>query len=41
VSPLLIRLPIGDISLSWAWPLDPNDGDARIGRLHFNVGLMF
>jgi outer membrane protein assembly factor BamA len=41
VSPLLIKLPIGDISLSWAWPLDPQPGDARIGRLHFNVGLMF
>jgi len=41
VSPLQIRLPIGDISVSWAWPLDPQDGDARIGRLHVNVGLMF
>jgi outer membrane protein insertion porin family len=41
VTPLLVKLPIGDISLSWAWPLDPNDGDARTGRLHFNVGLMF
>ena len=41
VSPLLIKLPIGDISLSWGWPLDPQSGDARIGRLHFNVGLMF
>ncbi len=41
ISPLLLRLPIGDISLSWAWPLDPQPGDARHGRLHFNVGLMF
>ncbi len=41
ISPLLIRLPIGDISLSWAWPLDPQPGDSRTGRLHFNVGLMF
>jgi outer membrane protein insertion porin family len=41
ISPLLVKLPIGDISLSWAWPLDPQAGDARIGRLHFNVGLMF
>lgn len=41
ISPLLVKLPIGDISLSWAWPLDPEPGDARIGRLHFNVGLMF
>ena len=40
-SPLLLKLPIGDISLSWAWPLDPTDGDSRTGRLHFNVGLMF
>lgn len=41
VSPLLLRLPIGDISVSWAWPLDPQPGDSRTGRLHFNVGLMF
>jgi outer membrane protein insertion porin family len=41
ISPLLVKLPIGDISLSWAWPLDPQDGDSRTGRLHFNVGLMF
>ncbi len=41
ISPLLVKLPIGDISISWAWPLDPGPGDARIGRLHFNVGLMF
>ena len=27
VSPLLIRLPIGDVSLAWAWPLDPGPGD--------------
>ena len=40
-SPLLVKLPIGDISLSWAWPLDPQPGDTPIGRLHFNVGLMF
>ena len=41
ISPLLVKLPIGDISLSWAWPLDPQAGDTPIGRLHFNVGLMF
>ncbi len=41
VSPLLIRLPIGDISLGWGWPLDPGPGDTRIGVLHVNVGLMF
>jgi outer membrane protein assembly factor BamA len=40
-SPLLVKLPIGDISLSWAWPIDSGPGDTRIGRLHFNVGLMF
>jgi outer membrane protein assembly factor BamA len=40
-SPLLVRLPVGDISLSWAFPLDPKPGDSRFGRLHFNVGLMF
>jgi outer membrane protein insertion porin family len=41
ISPLLVKLPIGDISISWAWPLDPQPGDTPIGRLHFNVGLMF
>jgi outer membrane protein insertion porin family len=41
VSPLLIRLPIGDISLAWAWPLDPGPGDTKIGVFHVNVGLLF
>jgi outer membrane protein assembly factor BamA len=41
ISPFQLKLPIGDISVSWAWPLDPQPGDARIGRLHINVGLMF
>jgi outer membrane protein insertion porin family len=41
VSPLLIRLPIGDVSLAWGWPLDPGPGDTKIGVLHVNVGLMF
>jgi outer membrane protein insertion porin family len=41
ISPLLIRLPIGDVSLAWGWPLDPGPGDTRIGVLHVNVGLMF
>jgi outer membrane protein insertion porin family len=41
VAPFMFRLPIGDISISWAWPLDPQAADSRIGRLHFNVGLMF
>ena len=40
-SPLLIRLPIGDISLAWAWPLDPGPGDTKIGVFHVNVGLLF
>jgi outer membrane protein insertion porin family len=41
VAPLVIRLPIGDISVGWGWPLDPGPGDTRIGVLHVNVGLMF
>jgi outer membrane protein insertion porin family len=41
VSPLLVRLPIGDISLAWAWPLDPGPGDTKIGVFHVNVGLLF
>ena len=31
VSPLLIKLPVGDLSFSWAWPLDPGPGDTKIG----------
>jgi outer membrane protein insertion porin family len=41
ISPLLLRLPIGDVSLAWAWPLDPGPGDTRIGVFHINVGLLF
>jgi outer membrane protein assembly factor BamA len=41
VSPLLIRLPIGDVSLAWGVPLDPGPGDARLGVFHINVGLLF
>jgi outer membrane protein insertion porin family len=41
VSPLLLRLPIGDLSFAWAWPLDPRPGDTKIGVLHVNVGLLF
>jgi outer membrane protein assembly complex protein YaeT len=41
ISPLLLRLPIGDVSLAWAWPLDPGPGDTRIGVFHVNVGLLF
>ncbi len=41
IAPLVFKLPIGDISMAYAWPLDPEPGDPRIGRLHLNVGLMF
>jgi len=41
VSPFLLRLPIGDLSFAWAWPLDPRPGDTRIGVFHVNVGLLF
>lgn len=41
IAPISLRLPIGDISFGWAWPLDPRPGDSRNGRLVFNVGLMF
>jgi outer membrane protein insertion porin family len=41
VSPLLLRLPIGDLSFAWAWPLDPRPGDTKIGVFHVNVGLLF
>ena len=41
VTPLLIKLPVGDLSFSWAWPLDPGPGDTKIGVLHVNIGLLF
>jgi outer membrane protein assembly factor BamA len=41
VAPFVFKLPIGDISIAWGWPLDPQPGDSKIGRLHLNVGLMF
>jgi outer membrane protein insertion porin family len=41
ISPLLLRLPIGDLSFAWGWPLDPRPGDTRIGVFHVNVGLLF
>lgn len=40
-SPLVLRLPIGDLSFAWAVPLDPGPGDTRIGVFHVNVGLLF
>ncbi len=39
-SPLVFRLPIGDLSLAFAIPLNPKPGDTS-WRLHLNVGLMF
>jgi outer membrane protein assembly factor BamA len=41
IAPVVIRLPIGDISLGWAWPLDPGPGDTKIGVFIVNVGLQF
>jgi outer membrane protein insertion porin family len=41
ITPLLVKLPVGDLSVSWAWPLNPGPGDAPAGRLHFNVGLLY
>jgi outer membrane protein insertion porin family len=41
ISPLLLRLPIGDLSFAWGWPLDPGPGDTKIGVFHVNVGLLF
>jgi outer membrane protein insertion porin family len=40
VSPLVIKLPVGDLSLSFAVPLNRHPGDDT-WRMHFNVGLMF
>lgn len=41
VTPILIRLPIGDLSFAWGWPLDPGPGDTKIGVFHVNIGLLF
>ncbi len=41
ITPILIRLPIGDLSFAWGWPLDPGPGDTRIGVFHVNIGLLF
>jgi len=40
VSPLILKLPVGDISLSFAVPINRRPGDDT-WRTHFNVGLMF
>ncbi|MBW2731644.1 MAG: BamA/TamA family outer membrane protein [Deltaproteobacteria bacterium] len=32
---------VGFLSLEYAWPLDPELGDPRGGRLHFNFGFIF
>ncbi|HEY5283668.1 MAG TPA: BamA/TamA family outer membrane protein, partial [Polyangia bacterium] len=40
VSPLVLKLPVGDVSLSFAIPLNRSPADST-WRMHFNVGLMF
>lgn len=40
ISPFVFKLPIGDLSLSFAIPVNPRPGDAS-WRFHLNVGLMF
>ncbi len=40
VSPFVFKLPVGDLSLSFAIPLNRRPGDAN-WRFHLNVGLMF
>lgn len=32
---------VGFLSLEYAWPLDPDIGDPREGRFHFNFGFIF
>lgn len=36
-----LRTPVGFLSLEYAWPLDPDVGDSRNGRFHFNFGFIF
>jgi outer membrane protein assembly factor BamA len=40
VAPVVLKLPIGDLSLAFAIPLNPKPGDSA-WRFHLNVGLMF
>jgi outer membrane protein assembly factor BamA len=40
IAPVVLRLPIGDLSLAFAIPLNPKRGDSA-WRFHLNVGLMF
>ncbi|HEY4184938.1 MAG TPA: POTRA domain-containing protein [Polyangia bacterium] len=41
VSPIIIKIPVGDLSFAWAWPLDPGPGDTRIGVFLVNIGLLY
>jgi len=41
VSPIIIKIPVGDLSFAWAWPLDPGPGDTRIGVFIVNIGLLY
>jgi len=41
IAPIQIKFPVGDISLAWAWPLDPKAGDSKVGRFLVNIGLLF
>jgi outer membrane protein insertion porin family len=38
---LRIFTVVGFLSLEYAWPLDPDVGDPREGRFHFNFGFVF
>ncbi|PIE65549.1 MAG: outer membrane protein assembly factor BamA [Deltaproteobacteria bacterium] len=38
---LRIFTMVGFLSLEYAWPLDPDVGDPREGRFHFNFGFVF
>jgi outer membrane protein insertion porin family len=40
IAPFVFKLPIGDLSLAAAIPLNPKPGDSS-WRFHVNVGLMF
>jgi outer membrane translocation and assembly module TamA len=40
IAPFVFKLPIGDLSLAFAVPLNRKPGDST-WRFHVNVGLMF
>ena len=41
VAPIIVKVPVGDVTFAWGWPLDPGPGDTRIGVFIVNIGLLY